>query len=408
MQSRNFKQDLLASLVVFIVALPLSLGIAMASGVSPVAGLLTAIIGGVICGMLSGAPLVVAGPAAGMVAIVFPLVQKYGLQGLAIITVVAGATQLIMGTLRLGFIFTYVPKVVLEGMLSAIGFTIALYQMHVLFGSGAPDGIKSAILNLPSVASNAHMGLIICGVLALGIQIAWPYMPKQIKWLPGALPAVLAATFLSLAWEMPRVEIGNFISQVQSAFSTFSLAPIQQYGPALILAGITVAIVASAESLLTAIAIDGLNKAADKTPTNLNKELLAHGFSNATSGLLGGIPLTGVIVRSAVNINSGAKTRLSTILHGLWIALFVIFLPGVLQYIPLTALAAVLVYTGVKLLNVGGFLQNWKTSKLDAAKWAITMVGILAIDLLGGLALGIAVSFIIEKVLSPKMRTSAA
>lgn len=396
---QKIKSDFLASLVVFIVALPLSLGIAMASGVSPAAGLLTAIVGGIVCGLMSGAPLVVAGPAAGMIAIVLPLVEKYGLEGLAIITVVAGLTQLIMGMSRLGFIFTYVPKVVLSGMLSVIGFTIALYQIHVLLGSSSPKGVTQAVQLLPAVLTNAPLGVVVCGAFALVVQIFWARAPQSVRWIPGALPAVVGATLLSLMWEMPRVQIDNFIAQVLNSASAFSFSVFNVHGFSLVLAGLTVALVASAETLLTAIAIDGLTSNKDEPKkSNLNKELVAHGYSNMLSGFLGGIPLTGVIVRSAVNINSGAKTRWSTILHGIWVGLFVCLMPEVLQKIPLTALAAVLVYTGVKLINVNEFLLVWKNSKFDASKWAVTFMAILFTDLLVGLIIGILFSLIFERV----------
>lgn len=389
------REDIISSFVVFIVALPLSLGIAMASGVSPAAGLITAILGGFLCGLFSGAPRVVAGPAAGLSAIIFQIVNEHGVKGLAVITVLAGMMQLSFGVFKLGKFFTYVPKSVLEGMLSVIGFIIAVYQLHVLFGSSVPKSIGQALTSMPQALLGAYWPIILCGAVAIAIQLAWPKMPLSLAWIPGALPAVIIATLLSLVWQMPRVEISDFVGSISSSMQGFSFSYAASLMPTVFVTALGLAVVASAETLLTAIALDNLARPS-KTKANLNKELLAHGFTNAVSGLLGGIPVTGVIVRSAVNVNAGAKTRLSTVLHGIWIAVFVLLAPGVLQKIPLTALAAVLVVTGLKLLNVSEFKRVIKHSRWHGALWAITFIGILATDLLTGLCIAVSVFFLGE------------
>lgn len=397
------KEDFLASLIVFIVALPLSLGISMASGMSAESGLITAIIGGMVCGLLSGAPMVVSGPAAGLAAFVFQLVQEHGIKGLAIITVVAGLIQILMGAFRMGKLFTYVPKAVLEGMLSVIGFIIASLQLHVLMGSPLPKSPIQAFTNMPETLRNIYIPILICGLVALIIQIYWGKVFKKLSWIPGALPAVIIVTALSLIWEMPRVQFGNFISGIIESMDSLSFSSIFQSGFwGLLLAALGLAVVASAETLLTAIAVDGLASKNDSKhiKSNLNQELLAQGVSNSLSGWLGGLPMTGVIVRSAVNVNAGAKTKWSTILHGLWIGLFVIFLPGVLQLIPLTALAAVLVITGVRLLNVKEFIHVIRKSRRQGFVWATTFCAIFLTDLLTGLIIGLVVAFIGEALIS--------
>lgn len=395
------KQDIVASLVVFVVAIPLSLGIALASGASPAAGIISAIIGGILCGLLTGAPLAVSGPAAGLVALVYPMVAEFGIAGLAVITFLAGGLQILMGVGRLGFLFTYVPKAVLEGMLSAIGFIIASLQLHVLLGAPSPKNVVQAFQLLPSALQSAAVPLLICGTLALAIQMAWPHLSKKVSWIPGALPAVLITTFVSLMWAMPRVEISDLKSQLATSYSNFNFSILNDNLVAILIAAVSLAVVASAESLLTALALQGDSKADSQNQTakpQLNKELFAQGASNMVAGALGGLPITGVIVRSAVNKNSGAQTRLSTILHGVWIAAFVLFLPHVLQKIPLTALAAVLVFTGFKLLNYKGFVNVLKESKWHASLWAVTFSAILLTDLLKGLMAGLVIYFVGEQL----------
>lgn len=380
---KHFREDIIASLIVFIVALPLSLGVALASGATPEAGLITAVIGGIVCGFMSGAPLVVAGPAAGLSAFVYQLIQQHGIATFAIITIFAGAIQFGMGIFKLGKVFKLVPKSILEGMLSVIGFIIATLQLHVLLGQSVPSSTLKAIAVLPTAIQSSYVPIVFCGGVAVAIQLLWNRLPKKISWVPGALPAVIVATLLSLLWEMPRVEISSLLpDQFPNFFN------LNNNITGIVIASFGLAVVASAETLLTAIAIDGLAKG-KANPANLDKELLAHGVANSVSGIVGGLPMTGVIVRSAVNVSSGARTRLSTILHGVWILFFVLLFPAILNSIPLTALAAVLVVTGFKLLNVKEFIHVLKTSKLHGGLWALTFISILATDLLTGLIFSI-------------------
>lgn len=396
----NIKFDFMASLVVFIIAVPLSLGISLASGVPPALGILSAILGGIIVGFFTGAPLMVSGPAAGLTVLVFQIVQSYGLKGLMIATMVCGLIQVLMGVFKLGNVFTLVPKAVLEGMLAAIGFIILMGQLHVLVGSSIPASPVEAFISWPSIIINqisenplVNLPIIACGILAIGIQFAWPKLSKKVPWIPAALPAVIVVTMISLYWTMPRVKIEALDSVIASSFSNLMDISLNTQILGAMLMGLGLAIVASAESLLTARATQLLaedNKI--QTKTCLNKELLAQGLGNFTAGILGGIPLTGVIVRSSANINSGGKTKLSTILHGFWVLLFMVALPFLLEAIPLTALAAVLIVTGIKLLNIGKLVETWKEKRTEAICWVITSVAIIATNLLLGLLIGLVIT----------------
>ena len=382
------KQDFAASLVVFIVAMPLSLGIALASGASPAAGLITGIIGGVVAGLLAGAPLSVTGPAAGMTALVFHLIHEYGLKGLAVITVFAGAIQLVFGVARAGQLFTYIPKAVLEGVLTAIGAIIVVGQLHVLVGGAIPKSTAIGLITLPSVIAQAAWPIVLCGVMAMAIQIAWKRKMARWKSIPAALPAVVVIAALSLFWDMPRVSLEPLMPLVASSASNFLQLSWIGDASLYVWPAFGVAIVASAESLLTARAVDTLvrqHSGPSVQPAKLNKELIAQGSANVLSGLFGGLPMTAVMVRSAANVESGARTRWSTVLHGLLIAAFVGFLPGVIALIPLTALAAVLILTGYKLLNLSQLWTDLKFHRRDGILWATTALMVLATDLLTGL-----------------------
>lgn len=386
------REDFLSSLVVFIVALPLSLGIALASGVDIAAGLIAAIIGGVVVGLLSGVPLMVSGPAAGLTVLVLQVVQTHGLVGLAVATVICGLTQVLLGAFRAGAIFNRVPSGILNGMLAAIGLIILLGQLHVLMGSSVPSSPWLAISTLPgelyNQLSSGNWIVLALGILAVAIIVAWPKIAGKLSWLPGALPAVIIVTALAIPFELPRVTLSNFLGNMGNVLGQIEGLT---WTASLIISGLGLAVVASAESLLTAKAAFILEQQRDKKAADpkLNKELVAQGVGNVTSGLLGGIPITGVIVRTAANITSGGHTRASTVLHGFWVALFVFLLPDLLQLVPLTVLAAILVATGIKLLNIKNLIIACRESRDEAALWITTLVAIVATDLLVGLGIGL-------------------
>ncbi len=416
------RRDLLASLVVFVVALPLSLGIALASGGSLASGLISAIVGGLVVGALSGAPLTVSGPAAGLSALVFQLIQQHGITGLAIITIIAGVIQVSLGALGWGRAISWIPKPVLEGTLSAIGLIIMLGQLHVLMGQPIPKSPVAAILSLDesvgrSIASpegGAWIAPVLaCGLLGIAVELAWRQLAKRSKsgpaafiaLIPAALPAVVIATLASLSYLMPRVELSAFAPVVTENLSSLRAALANAPWFDLTLAAAGLAFVASAESLLTARAVATYSPEAAKVPLNLNRELVAQGVGNTIAGVAGGIPITAVMVRSAANVDSGARSRWSTILHGAWILAFVALLPSVLEKIPLTALAAVLILTGFKLLQIPKFLEAARTHRSEALIWVATAGAILATDLLKGLIIGMAFAGAIA--LLQRMRTRA-
>lgn len=397
------RQDWIASLVLCVIALPLSLGIALASGATPAAGLITAVIGGVVTGLIAGAPLAVTGPAAGLSALVFQFVQEYGIVGLGVITVAAGFLQVAMGSAKLGALFRLIPKPVLEGVLSAIGWMIVLGQLHVLAGFSVPTSPTQAVLTLPGLlwtgftANLATMvPILFCGVLGILIQLLWPRMIlfSALTRIPRALPAVVFVTLVATFWNMPRVALSPLLPVAANGLSTFfslgwwTSAPLQSY----LLAAFTLAFVASAETLITAQGVDILAKSANPshTPAKLNQELVAQGVTNILSGVSGGLPVTAVMVRSAANIDSGARTRFSSVLHGIWIALFVGAAPFVLEKIPLTALAAVLILTGAKLTQLSHCVHALRKEPKDGAVWIFTTSAILVTDLMSGIAWGMA------------------
>ena len=399
--SKTFKYDIVASLVVFLVALPLSLGIALASGAPMATGLISAMCGGIIVGLLAGSPLMVSGPAAGLTVICFQIAQSNGLQFLFLSVMVAGLVQIFLGLLRFGNFFNLVPKFVLHGMLAAIGIIILMGQLHVFMGQKMPTSFVSAVSTLPtafSVALQETRGALLCGLLCFAIIQLWPKVFPKLSMIPGALPATVLGTVVSLFTEQRRIGEVNIGSYITNYFQNFDLNYVQQNFISIFGIALSVAIVASAESLLTARATDLL--AADKglkpAPSNLNKELLAQGSGNFVSGLLGSLPVTGVIVRSAANVEAGGRTRLSTVLHGVWILVFVGVFSMVLEKIPLSALAAILVHTGLKLSNIRGLIREFQVSKKDGTVWLVTLLSILFTNLLNGLGIGIGLYIVLN------------
>ncbi|MGV3719978.1 MAG: SulP family inorganic anion transporter [Actinomycetota bacterium] len=377
--------DLPASLVVFLVAVPLSLGIALASGAPLMAGLMAAIIGGVVVGLVGGAPLQVSGPAAGLTVIVLGYIQQFGWGVTCAITLAAGLLQLTLGALGVAPIALGMSPAVIHGMLAAIGVLIAMSQIHVVLGAEpAGKGLKNLFM-IPKSIEHMDVAALMVGAVAIAILVAWPYIPsKRIRSIPAALVAVLTGTVMAvgLNLQIPRVELGG------SLFDAIKLPvlPSENMG-GFIGAVLTLCFVASAESLLSAVATDKLHTG---PRANLHRELMGQGTANALSGLLGGLPITGVIVRSTANINAGATTRLSAILHGLWVLLFVTLLPGVISMVPLAALAGLLVYTGIKLVNLGHIRELSKRGEI--AVYLVTVLAIIGTNLLLGLGIGFAVA----------------
>jgi MFS superfamily sulfate permease-like transporter len=528
-----WQRDLLSSIVVFFVALPLCMGVALASGAPIAAGLITGIIGGIVAGSLAGCPLQVSGPAAGLTVIVYELIQRLGLEMLGLAVLIGGAVQIAAGAMKLGQWFRAVSPAVIHGMLAGIGVLIFASQFHVMVddkprGSGldnllsipqavwkgvglphlpeeperhyrrealqamgdlhrqqvnlraqiaelipyhhaaadvpalaelvdprlqeltasqqrisegvsrldatAPEAAKqsgdghqldrvqlalSDALAKSSAAEQAlrsgkaidavrtqeaavgaldgalgrlksHRLAAGIGVLTIIVILLWQKLSKtRLKLVPGPLVAIIAATALAAAFQLPvlYVEIpGNLAEEIR--LPTFSLLENAPWAE-LVQAGLLIAIVASAETLLCATAVDQMSTG---SRTNYDRELAAQGVGNMLCGLVGALPMTGVIVRSSTNVLAGGKTRLSTILHGLWLLVFVVALGGLLQMIPTASLAAVLVYTGYKLVNVKQIKKLRKFGWGEVAIYAATLTTIVVEDLLTGVVLGIALA----------------
>ena len=401
------RENLVASIGVFIVAIPLSVGIALASGASAASGMVAAVIGGILVGSLAGAPLVVSGPAAGLAALSFQIVQTHGIVGLAGITVLGGIFQILFGLVRSGTLFTKVPLGVLKGMLAAIGLLILAGQLHVIAGGKVPSGFIAGLAALPSsfgtvVAQNSinSWAVVICGLVGVSIQVVWPMLSPRLQWIPGALPAVLVVTAASLLWEMPRVVSAPIFGHMAEGMSSILGAATRHNILIWLPAAIGLAVVASAETLLTARAVDALALAkrgsSAPKPALLNRELFAQGAGNLVSGFFGGLPITGVIVRSAANVSFGARDRSSAILHGCWILLFVAAMPHVLELVPLTVLASVLVVTGWKLFDPRQLRALWRSSKVEGASWLVTCISIVMTNLLTGLGIGLAFALLVR------------
>jgi MFS superfamily sulfate permease-like transporter len=393
------KNDLFSSIVVFLVALPLCIGISIASGLSPMAGILSGIVGGIIVGLFSGSPLQVSGPAAGLIIIIYDIVQKYGVEQLGIITFTAGIIQIIFSLLNWGKWFRAISPAVIQGMLSGIGLSILLSQFYIMLDTVPKKTVIDNIINIPNTlikgffpidGSTHHMAAAI-GILTISIIILWNYIPKKFKSIPPTLIAVIAVSGVSFLFQVPI----KYITISGNIFESVNIISIQQLEAILnfdyLIAAISIAFIASAETLLTSTAID---KMSDLHKTDYNKEIFAQGIGNSIVGVIGAIPITGVIVRSAANIQAGAKTRFSTVFHGLWILLFVTTLPFLFKFIPAASLAAILVYTGFKLVNIEMAKTIYNLSKGEFVVYLITIIAILSTNLLEGILIGLALGII--------------
>ena len=391
------RHDLLASIVVFLVALPLCMGIAIASGAPPAAGLLTGIIGGLVVGWIAGAPLQVSGPAAGLSVIVWELIQTHGYGALGWIVLLAGVVQIAAGLVGFGKWFRAVSPAVIHGMLAGIGILIFASQFHVMIddaprGSGIANilAIPEAILKVFPADGSVHFNAAMIGLFTLSIMIFWRgLVPGALKTIPAPLAAVVLATGASQVLGLKVIQV-DIPASLLDAVSLPAFADLQKLGWWVIEPALALAFIASAETLLCATAVDKLHRG---PRAKFDRELTAQGVGNALCGLLGALPMTGVIVRSSANVEAGGKTRASAILHGVWLLLFCAALPFVLRMIPTAVLAAVLVYTGYKLVNVAAVRDiGERYGRFPLIVYASTVVGIVCIDLLTGVVTGIVLS----------------
>lgn len=393
----NFKADLRASIVVFLVALPLAMGISIASGYPPAAGLITGVVGGIVVGMLGGAPLQVSGAAAGLTVVVLQGVQQFGIEQMGLVVVLAGLMQLAAGAAGLGRWFQAVSPTVLHAMLAGIGILIVASQFHVMLdflpkggGTANLQGIPDSLMAALAAENHSHVYALIVGALSIALMVLWPKVARgPLKLLPGPLLAV--ATGALLAWSGGfSVKFVNIPSDLFSnwSFGTLNFLSVVET-PAILAAALQLALIASAESLLCAAAVDRMHTGAR---ARFSKELSAQGIGNALCGLLGAIPMTGVIVRSSANVSAGASSRLSAILHGVWLLLFVWLLPEVLGFIPIAALAGILVFTGVKLVNLKEIKALYRYGRSELVIYVTTVAVIVSYDLLIGVVLGLVMS----------------
>jgi carbonic anhydrase/SulP family sulfate permease len=405
--------DLTAGLVVALVALPLCLGIALASNAPLFSGLLAGIVGGVLVGAISQSHTSVTGPAAGLTAVVAAQIAELGsFQAFLVAVVVAGAIQIVLGVARAGSIADFVPSSVIKGLLAAIGLILILKQIPHLLGHDRDSladmafqqaNQENTFSELIRMISDMHLGAALIGVLSLVLLLAWE-RSKRLKALPIPAPLVVVLSGAGLQLLLGRLggswSIGDsHLVQVPVAESLRGLAGFLQLPdwsalmrPEVHVAAVTVALVASLETLLNVEAVDKLDLQKRVTPTN--RELIAQGAGNIVSGLIGGLPVTSVIVRSSVNINAGSKTKTATIVHGLILLLCVTLLPAWLNHIPLASLAAVLIVTGFKLTKPKIYRQMWQEGWNQFLPFVVTVMAIVLTDLLVGILIGLGFSIL--------------
>ena len=410
-------RDLTAGVVVFFVAIPLCLGIALASGAPLFSGLLAGIIGGILVGMLSGSQTSVSGPAAGMAAVVVAQIAAVGsFQAFLLAVVIAGLIQITLGVARAGFIAAFVPSSVIKGLLAAIGVLLILKQLPHILGHDAdpegdmafqqPDG-ENTFTELWELLGDLHPGAAMIGILSIVVLVVWgKWQPLKKSVVPAPLVVVLLGVGMSLLFRQfggPWTIESSHLVQVPMAdslagfFGFLQLPDFSQWSnPSVYLAAATIAAVASLETLVTLQAVDKLDPQQRTSPPS--QELVAQGVGNVVCGLIGGLPITSVIVRSSVNVNAGGQTKLATIVHGVLLLVSVMLLPVWLNLIPLSCLAAILLVTGFKLASPVLVKQMWDEGRYQFVPFALTVTAIVLTDILIGILIGLAVgiSFILH------------
>ncbi|ABK04708.1 Carbonate dehydratase [Arthrobacter sp. FB24] len=386
----GLRWDLPASLVVFLVAVPLSLGIAAASGAPVMAGLIAAAVGGIVAGSLGGSPLQVSGPAAGLTVIVAGLIEQFGWPVTCAITAAAGVLQALLGLARVGRVALAIAPVVVHAMLAGIGITIVLQQLHVMLGAESASEAWENIMGMPGSFLAADIAAAVLGAVVIALLLGWKHLPPAVRRVPGPLVAVIAATALSLPFNVDRI---TFDGSLLGALA-FPELPDGNW-TAVVLGVVTIALIASVESLLSAVAVDKMHHG---RRTDFNRELLGQGAANVTSGMLGGLPVTGVIVRSATNLEAGARTRKSAILHGVWVLVFSLLLAGLIQLIPQAVLAGLLIVIGSRLVRAADIRTARRTG--DLTVYGVTLFCVVFVNLLVGVLTGLvlAVALVLWRV----------
>lgn len=393
--------DLSASIAVFLIALPLSLGIALATGAPLQAGLVAAAVGGIVAGRLGGSPLQVSGPAAGLTVVTADLIHRYGWRTTCAITVLAGLAQLGLGCLRVARGALAVSPAIVHGMLAGIGVTIAVAQLHIVLGSTPQSSVLDNLRALPAQLANVHPAAVSMSALTLALLLLWPRIPGRVgrllRKVPAALVAVTGATATaSLAGlTLPKVDLPSWSSHALAGFPE---------GPVLGLAAavLTITLVCSVQSLLGAVAVDKLvasrpdlvagraGQPARVSRSNLDCELLGQGAANVVSGTLGGLPVAGVAVRSSANVQAGAVSRNSTMLHGVFVVVAALLMVPILELIPLASLAALVMAVGIQMVSLHHI--RTVTRHREVLVYTVTTLGVVFFGVLEGVALGIAMA----------------
>ncbi|WUV15969.1 SulP family inorganic anion transporter [Streptomyces sp. NBC_01485] len=391
--------EITASLVVFLVALPLCIGVAVASGVSAELGIISGVIGGLVVGAARGSTLQVSGPAAGLAALVAETVLEYGVAMLGVIVLFSGLLQIVLGLVRLGRFFQAISLAVVQGMLAGIGLPLMFSQAYPAMDAKAPGTPLENMAGIPGLLADTFadpQALIAAGlgVVTVVLSFLWKKAPGPVKKVPAALVAVgigIAVAALP-GVDVKTLQVGNLLASVDVPGAK-EFAGLADAG--IITAILTFTVIASAESLFTAAAVDRMH---DGARTRYNPELIAQGAGNTLAGLLGALPITAVVARSSANVQAGAKTRLSRTLHGLWLLAFAILLPQVLALIPISVLAGVLVHSGWKLFAPDEFPKMWRQDRGEFAVMTLTTLVIVATALLEGVLIGLAAGILLAAV----------
>jgi len=409
---QNWRSDLLSGFVIFLIALPLSLGIAIASGAPPMAGIITAIVGGMLVSLLSGSYVTINGPAAGLIVIVLGAIETLGdgdpLAGYRYalaVGVACGVIQIVLGLLKAGKLTNFFPLSVVHGMLAGIGIIIMSRQFHVAVGAGTPQGhvvpedffafhaLNQGLLGIPESIGKLDVTVTVIALAAMAIMVLWPRLGKIARFVPAALVAAISGVVLAIALQLdPKFMLnlpeGGLLGAI--TFPDFSKLPASA---SLIFAYV---FVASLESLLTASAIDKLDPY--RRRSNMNREFLGKGIGNVVSSMLGGLPMIAEVVRSSANVMNNGKTRWSNFFHGAFMLLAVLAIPFVLELIPLASLAGILIVIGFRLAHPKQFVHALHIGKEEFLFMIVTTVLVVAEDLLVGVIAGIVVGLIVAVV----------
>ncbi|MFU8835881.1 SulP family inorganic anion transporter [Roseovarius autotrophicus] len=403
----NLRFDLPAGFILFLIALPLSLGIAIASGAPPIAGVITAVIGGVIGALISGSHVTINGAAAGLIAIVYGAVNGLGFdpatgdvdlirgfRAALAVGVVCGIIQIGMGLLKLGKMTNIFPLNVVHGMLAGIGIIIMAKQVHLAVGVDFSGGMIATIAAIPASFANMVPSVALIGGISLGLMILWPRLGRIAQFVPAPLAVVIVAIGLSKALSVPDAFLVSVPTNIADAYLSPDWSQVAT--PLFWKFVVTYVFVASLESLLTAAAMDKMDPW--KRRSDMNRELIGKGAANTLSSFVGGLPMIAEVVRSSANIMNGARTRWANFFHGVFLAVAVVAIPQLLNMIPLAALAGMLVFIGFRLAHPKEFIHAAKTGNEEVFYMAVTAVLVVVEDLLIGVIAGFVLALVINAV----------